>query len=127
MEQQSIFDFTDIGFFTTTTAIKRIVDIEDFKEIRIDIVLNAVSKEQYQLSCVYALNVGGKVSKQKPVKFVVKQVEDWDESLGMWLKEDTITRKRCYLESEIDESTLKDIDIFEKLFDTAPIETKRLY
>lgn len=123
----SIFNLDEVGFYTTTKAVKSIFEDHEYKNVRIDIVLTSHTGKQYQLGCTYSINIGGKISKCQPVKFLVKIVEDWDESLGIYLKEDVISRKRCYLESEIDEITINDIDMFNRLFDNASKEVKRLY
>lgn len=127
MEHKSIFDFTTLDTYKITRAIKQVFDVDEYKEVRINLTLESFIGEIYIFECVYALNAGNKVSKQKPIKFVVKIVDKWDTSLGIYLEEDVISRKRCYLESEVDNIVLSDIDNLNNLFDNAPVKTKRLY
>lgn len=122
----SIFDDTFIEpNWTCVCATKNITDSREYKHVIINLIYE-LGKEQAEVQASYAVNVGGKVSKEMPIKMVIRK---YDLSGSQDENENIIFKRalKAFRPEEMTEEMVKDINTINHMFDMADKEVRRVY
>jgi len=122
----SIFDntFVECGW-ECVMATKNITRCNDYKYINIFLIYELGSR-QVEVGTTYAINAGGKISREVPVKMAVKM---YDTS-GEESEEPEVIFKRslrAFKQSDMTEEMIKDIKIADTMFEKASKDVQRVY
>lgn len=122
----SIFDdtFTEQNW-KCVMAVKNITDTGEYKHMIINLIYE-LNNEQAEVQASYAVNVGGKVSKEMPVKMVIKKYDlsgPRDEDAKVIFKR----ALKAFRPEEMTEEMVKDINTINQMFDLADKEVRRVY
>lgn len=122
----SIFDntFVEPGW-ECVQAQKNITRCEEYKYINLNLIYE-LGHRQVEVGASYAINVGGKVSRESPVKMLVKMYDtsgDASEEPEVLFKRSL----RAYRPEQMTEEMIKDINAANLMFDKADREVQRVY
>lgn len=122
----SIFDntFVESGW-TCVQAQKNITRCDEYNYVNMNLVYE-LGDRQVEVGATYAINVGGKVSREVPVKMLIKMYDisgDQSEDPEVVFKRSL----RAYRPDEITEETVKDINTANHMFDLADKDVQRVY
>ncbi|QYC52542.1 hypothetical protein [Salmonella phage SSBI34] len=122
----SIFDNTFIEpGWNCISATKNITAGQGCKYVNLNLVYE-LGDRQAEVGAAYAINYGGKVSCQVPVKMLVKLFD----TSGDPCEDPTIIFKRslkAFRPDEITEVVIKDINMANMMFEKADKEVQRVY
>lgn len=122
----SIFDNTFVeGGWECVMATKNITRCNDYKYINIYLIYE-LDQRQVEVGTTYAINVGGKISREVPVKMTVKM----SDTSGEECEEAKVIFKRslrAFRQSEMTEEMIKDIKIADVMFEKANKDVQRVY
>lgn len=122
----SIFDnvFSEKGW-KCVVATKNITKTSEYSHINVYLVYE-LDDRQVDVTCVYSVNVGGKISKEEPVKMLVKMFRlgetDDDEPEELMRR-----RLSAYRPEEMTDQMIKDINATNIMFDQADKSVSRVY
>lgn len=122
----SIFDntFVECGW-ECVMATKNITRCNDYKYINIYLIYE-LDQRQVEVGATYAINAGGKISREVPVKMTVKM----SDTSGDECEEAKVIFKRslrAFRQSEMTEEMIKDIKIADVMFEKANKDVQRVY
>ncbi|QPI18086.1 hypothetical protein POP15_038 [Pectobacterium phage POP15] len=122
----SIFDntFVEPGW-VCVQAQKNITRCEEYKYVNLNLMYE-LGQRQVEVGASYAINVGGKVSRENPVKMIVKMYDlsgDVTEDPKVLFKRSL----RAFRPDEMTEEMVKDINAANLMFDQADKEVQRVY
>lgn len=122
----SIFDntFVEPGW-VCVQAQKNITRCEEYKYVNLNLMYE-LGQRQVEVGASYAINVGGKVSRENPVKMVVKM---YDLSGNVTEDPKVLFKRslRAFRPDEMTEEMVKDINAANLMFDQADKEVQRVY
>lgn len=122
----SIFDntFVEPGW-ECVQAQKNITREGEYKYINLNLMYQ-LGDRQAEVAAVYALNLGGKVSREVPVKMLIKMYDlsgDKTEDPVVLFKRSL----RAWKPEEITEEMVKDLLMANAMFDKADAEVQRIF
>lgn len=122
----SIFDntFVESGW-ECVQATKNITHCDEYKYINLNL-LYELGKRQVEVGATYAINIGGKISRETPVKMIVKMYDisgDQSEDAKVIFKRSL----RAFRPDEMTEEMVKDLKIAEAMFGQANKDVQRVY
>lgn len=122
----SIFDntFVESGW-ECVQATKNITRCDEYKYINLNL-LYELGKRQVEVGATYAINIGGKISRETPVKMIVKMYDisgDQSEDAKVIFKRSL----RAFRPDEMTEEMVKDLKIAEAMFGQANKDVQRVY
>lgn len=122
----SIFDntFVEPGW-ECVQAQKNIIRYGEYKYINLNLMYE-LGDRQAEVAAVYALNLGGKVSREVPVKMLIKMYDlsgDKTEDPVVLFKRSL----RAWKPEEITEEMVKDLMTANAMFDKADAEVQRIF
>lgn len=122
----SIFDntFVESGW-ECVQATKNITRCDEYKYINLNL-LYELGKRQVEVGATYAINIGGKISRETPVKMIVKMYDisgDQSEDAKVIFKRSL----RALRPDEMTEEMVKDLKIAEAMFGQANKDVQRVY
>lgn len=122
----SIFDntFVEPGW-VCVQAQKNITRCDEYKYVNLNLMYE-LDHRQVEVGATYAINVGGKVSREVPVKMVIKMFDvsgDVSEEPKVIFKRSL----RAFRPDEMTEEMVKDINAANLMFDQADKEVQRVY
>lgn len=122
----SIFDntFVEPGW-ECVQAQKNITREGEYKYINLNLMYE-LGDRQAEVAAVYALNLGGKVSREVPVKMLIKMYDlsgDKTEDPVVLFKRSL----RAWKPEEITEEMVKDLLMANAMFDKADAEVQRIF
>lgn len=122
----SIFDntFVEPGW-VCVHAQKNITRCAEYKYVNLNLMYE-LGQRQVEVGASYAINVGGKVSRENPVKMIVKM---FDISGDVTEDPEVIFKRslRAFRPDEMTEEMVKDINAANLMFDQADKEVQRVY
>lgn len=122
----SIFDntFVEPGW-VCVQAQKNITRCDEYKYVNLNLMYE-LGQRQVEVGASYAINVGGKVSRENPVKMIVKM---YDISGDVTEDPEVIFKRslRAFRPDEMTEEMVKDINAANLMFDQADKEVQRVY
>lgn len=122
----SIFDntFVEPGW-VCVQAQKNITRCDEYKYVNLNLMYE-LGHRQVEVGASYAINVGGKVSRENPVKMIVKM---FDISGDVTEDPEVIFKRslRAFRPDEMTEEMIKDINAANLMFDQADKEVQRVY
>ena len=122
----SIFDntFVEPGW-VCVQAQKNITRCDEYKYVNLNLMYE-LGQRQVEVGASYAINVGGKVSRENPVKMIVKM---YDISGDVTEDPEVIFKRslRAFRPDEMTEEIVKDINAANLMFDQADKEVQRVY
>lgn len=122
----SIFDntFVEPGW-VCVQAQKNITRCDEYKYVNLNLMYE-LGQRQVEIGASYAINVGGKVSRENPVKMIVKM---YDISGDVTEDPEVIFKRslRAFRPDEMTEEMVKDINAANLMFDQADKEVQRVY
>lgn len=122
----SIFDntFVEPGW-VCVQAQKNITRCDEYKYVNLNLMYE-LDHRQVEVGATYAINVGGKVSREVPVKMIIKMFDvsgDVSEDPKIIFKRSL----RAFRPDEMTEEMVKDINAANLMFDQADKEVQRVY
>lgn len=122
----SIFDntFVEPGW-VCVQAQKNITRCGEYKYVNLNLMYE-LGQRQVEVGASYAMNVGGKVSRENPVKMIVKMYDlsgDVTEDPKVLFKRSL----RAFRPDEMTEEMVRDINAANLMFDQADKEVQRVY
>lgn len=100
------------------SAEKNITNHTEYKDVNIKLVYGC-GHRRTTIGSVYSVNLGEKISLQRPLKMYVKE--------GTESQVTSNKRVSAFAEHEFTESMIEDIIFINLMFDKAHCETKRVY
>lgn len=122
----SIFDntFVEPGW-VCVQAQKNITRCGEYNYVNLNLMYE-LGHRQVEVGATYAINVGGKVSRESPVKMLVKMFD-----LSGDLTEDPVVifkrSLKAFRPDEMTEEMVKDINVANQMFDLADKDVQRVY
>lgn len=121
----SIFDdtFVEAGW-DCVYATKNITRCEEYKYVNLNLVYE-LGTQQVEVAAAYAINIGGQVSREVPVKMLLKMFE----LSGSAEEAEVILKRslRAFRPEEMTEEMVKDIKTVSLMFDQANKDVQRVY
>lgn len=122
----SIFDntFVEPGW-VCVQAQKNITRCDEYKYVNLNLMYE-LNHRQVEVGATYAINVGGQISREVPVKMIIKM---FDVS-GDVTKDPKVLFKRslrAFRPDQMTEEMIKDINAANLMFDQADKEVQRVY
>lgn len=122
----SIFDntFVEPGW-VCVQAQKNITRCDEYKYVNLNLMYE-LDCRQVEVGATYAINVGGQISREVPVKMVVKMFDlsgDVTEDPKVLFKRSL----RAFRPDQMTEEMIKDINAANLMFDQADKEVQRVY
>lgn len=122
----SIFDntFVEPGW-VCVQAQKNITRCDEYKYVNLNLMYE-LDHRQVEVGASYAINVGGQVSREVPVKMLIKMYSlsgDVTEEPEVLFKRSL----RAYRPDQMTEEMIKDINVANLMFDKADKEVQRVY
>lgn len=122
----SIFDntFVEPGW-VCVQAHKNITRTDEYKYVNLNLTYE-LGQRQVEVGASYAINVGGKVSRESTVKMLIKM---YDISGDVTEDPEVIFKRslRAYRPEDMTEEMVKDINTANLMFDQADKEVQRVY
>lgn len=122
----SIFDntFVEPGW-VCVQAHKNITRTDEYKYVNLNLTYE-LGQRQVEVGASYAINVGGKVSRESTVKMLIKM---YDISGDVAEDPEVIFKRslRAYRPEDMTEEMVKDINTANLMFDQADKEVQRVY
>lgn len=124
-DTMSIFDntFVEAGW-ECVQATKNITRTDEYKYVNLNLMYE-LGTRQVEVGATYAINVGGQISREVPVKMLIKMYE----LSGSGEEPEVIFRRslRAFRPDEMTEEMIKDIKIADMMFDDANKDIKRVF
>lgn len=122
----SIFDntFVEPGW-VCVQAQKNITRCDEYKYVNLNLMYE-LDHRQVEVGATYAINVGGQISREVPVKMVIKMFDvsgDVTEDPKVLFKRSL----RALRPDQMTEEMIKDINAANLMFDQADKEVQRVY
>lgn len=122
----SIFDntFVEAGW-ECIQATKNITRGEEYKYVNLNLMYER-DHRQVEVGATYAINVGGQISREVPVKMLVKMYDmsgDPNEEAEVIFKRSL----RAFRSEEMTEEMIEDLRFADMMFDQANSEVQRVY
>ncbi|UTC25227.1 hypothetical protein P7_037 [Pectobacterium phage vB_PcaM_P7_Pc] len=122
----SIFDntFVEPGW-VCVQAQKNITRCDEYKYVNLNLMYE-LDRRQVEVGATYAINVGGKISREVPVKMIIKMFDvsgDVTEDPKVLFKRSL----RALRPDQMTEEMIKDINAANLMFDQADKEVQRVY
>lgn len=122
----SIFDntFVEPGW-VCVQAQKNITRCDEYKYVNLNLMYE-LDHRQVEVGATYAINVGGQISREVPVKMIIKM---YDISGDVTEDPEVIFKRslRAFRPDEMTEEMVKDINAANLMFDQADKEVQRVY
>ena len=122
----SIFDntFVEAGW-ECVQATKNITRCDEYKYVNLNLMYE-LGHRQVEVGATYAINVGGQISREVPVKMLVKMYDisgDPSEEAKVIFKRSL----RAFRPDEMTEEMVKDLKVADLMFDQANKDVQRVY
>ncbi|AKY04044.1 hypothetical protein ADU18_0144 [Cronobacter phage PBES 02] len=122
----SIFDntFVEPGW-VCVQAQKNITRCDEYKYVNLNLMYE-LDRRQVEVGATYAINVGGQISREVPVKMIIKMFDvsgDVTEDPKVLFKRSL----RAFRPDQMTEEMIKDINAANLMFDQADKEVQRVY
>lgn len=122
----SIFDntFVEPGW-VCVQAQKNITRCDEYSYVNLNLMYE-LEHRQVEVGATYAINVGGKISREVPVKMIIKMFDvsgDVSEDPKVIFKRSL----RAFRPEEMTEEMIKDINAANLMFDQADKDVQRVY
>lgn len=122
----SIFDntFVEPGW-ECVQATKNITRSDEYKYVNLNLMYE-LDHRQVEVGATYAINVGGQISREVPVKMIIKMFDLSGDPSG----DPVVLFKRslrAFRPDEMTEEMLKDIKMADLMFDEANKDVQRVY
>ncbi|MGX4995852.1 DUF7325 family protein [Enterobacter hormaechei] len=122
----SIFDntFVEPGW-VCVQAQKNITRCDEYKYVNLNLMYE-LDHRQVEVGATYAINVGGQISREVPVKMIIKMFDlsgDVAEDPKVLFKRSL----RAFRPDQMTEEMIKDINAANLMFDQADKEVQRVY
>lgn len=122
----SIFDntFVELGW-VCVQAQKNIIRYDEYKYVNLNLMYE-LDHRQVEVGATYAINVGGQISREVPVKMIIKMFDvsgDVTEDPKVLFKRSL----RAFRPDQVTEEMIKDINAANLMFDQADKEVQRVY
>lgn len=122
----SIFDntFVEPGW-VCVQAQKNIIRCDEYKYVNLNLIYE-LDHRQVEVGATYAINVGGQISREVPVKMAIKMFDvsgDVTEDPKVLFKRSL----RAFRPDQMTEEMIKDINAANLMFDQADKEVQRVY
>lgn len=122
----SIFDntFVEPGW-VCVQAQKNITRCDEYKYVNLNLMYE-LDHRQVEVGATYAINVGGQISREVPVKMLIKMLDvsgDVTEDPKVLFKRSL----RAFRPDQMTEEMIKDINAANLMFDQADKEVQRVY
>ncbi|MGL5281401.1 MAG: DUF7325 family protein [Plesiomonas shigelloides] len=122
----SIFDntFVEPGW-VCVQAQKNITRCDEYKYVNLNLMYE-LDHRQVEVGATYAINVGGQISREVPVKMIIKMFDvsgDVTEDPKVLFKRSL----RAFRPDQMTEGMIKDINAANLMFDQADKEVQRVY
>lgn len=122
----SIFDNTFVEpCWVCVQAQKNITRCDEYKYVNLDLMYE-LDHRQVEVGATYAINVGGQISREVPVKMIIKMFDvsgDATEDPKVLFKRSL----RALRPDQMTEEMIKDINAANLMFDQADKEVQRVY
>lgn len=122
----SIFDntFVEPGW-VCVQAQKNITRCDEYKYVNLNLMYE-LDQRQVEVGATYAINIGGQISLEVPVKMIIKMFDmsgDVTEDPKVLFKRSL----RAFRPDEMTQEMVKDINAANAMFDQADKEVQRIY
>lgn len=122
----SIFDntFVEPGW-VCVQAQKNITRFDEYKYVNLNLMYE-LGQRQVEVAATYAINIGGQISRECPVKMIIKMFDlsgNASEDPKVLFKRSL----RAFRPDQMTEEMVKDINAANLMFDQADKEVQRVY
>lgn len=109
----NIFEKFDFTGYTITSAVRHLTRGDEYTGSR-TAIKTSNGENEIEVHGSWSINAGGKVSRQQPVKVLIKDLHKKYRVCG-------------FNEEEIDNDLIALVKTLEEMFESAPKETKRVW